>query len=138
MDYFYNTAARMAKSSEILHSNNNYHNACYLGGYVVECYAKIIVSLFSTSNPRLFKHNVQGLNTRLGEILTTNTTLSNYILDGNTVFSSILNNWNPGSLRYVGSTNELTSHALSNSFQNEIKIVMTTLAKLEVDGHTLI
>ena len=49
MDNFYDTAKRMHKSSETLHNNNEFHNACYLAGYVVECYAKIIVEVFSTA-----------------------------------------------------------------------------------------
>ena len=45
MDNFYDSAKRMHNSSQILHNNNEFHNSCYLAGYVVECYAKIIVGL---------------------------------------------------------------------------------------------
>ena len=45
MDHFYDTAKRMYKSTKTLHNNGEYHNACYLAGYIIECYAKIIVGI---------------------------------------------------------------------------------------------
>ncbi len=138
MDNFYDTANRMYKSSQILHNNNEYHNACYMAGYVVECYTKIIVGLFSTNIPRSYSHNLSNLNIALQHILSGNSSLSPYILNGSLDFVTILSNWNPVNLRYIGNANSLNTQSLSISFQNEIQLAMQKLAELQIDGHVLI
>ncbi len=138
MDNFYDTANRMYKSSQILHNNNEYHNACYLAGYVVECYTKIIVGLFSTNIPRSYKHNLSKLDNALQHILSGNSSLSPYILNGSLDFMTILSNWNPVTLRYIENTNSLHNQYVSTNFQNEIQFAMQKLAQLQIDGHTLI
>lgn len=138
MDNFYDTANRMYKSSQILHNNNEYHNACYMAGYVVECYTKIIVGLFSTNIPSSYRHNLSNLNIALQHILNGNSSLSPYILNGSLDFVTILSNWNPVNLRYIDNANSLNNQSLSTSFQNEIQLAMQKLAELQIDGHNLI
>lgn len=133
MDNFYDTAIRMQKSSEILHNNGEFHNACYLAGYVVECYAKIIVENYSQYTPRSFSHNLNRLDTELSSILSGNLSLSQYILNCSIDFSMILSKWNPVNLRYVDISNTLHSQD-SGSFQSEIQLAMQKLTKLKVDG----
>lgn len=138
MDNFYDTAKRMYKSSETLHNNSEYHNACYLAGYVVECYAKIIVGVFSTGIPRRFGHNISNLDIELQNILSGNSSLSAYIMSGPADFNSVLSNWNPGNLRYTESSLTLSNQILSSNFQTEIQTAMQKLAQMEIDGYTLI
>jgi len=138
MDNFYDTAKRMYKSSETLHNNSEYHNSCYLAGYVVECYAKIVVGVFSTGTPRSFGHNIGRLDIELQNILAGNSSLSAYILSGPADFNSVLSNWNPGSLRYTDSSRTLSNQSMSNNFQTEIQSAMRKLAQMEIDGYTLI
>ena len=135
MDNFYDTAKRMHKSSETLHNNNEFHNACYLAGYVVECYAKIIIEVFSTAPPRSFSHNLGRLNSELNSILSGNASLSQYILNGPSDFATVLSNWNPVSLRYIANFNSLSRQTKSNSFQAEIHLAMQKLAQLHIDGY---
>jgi hypothetical protein len=133
-DDFYATAKRMHKSSKTLHNNSEYHNACYLAGYVVECYAKIVVQVFGTRSPRTFGHNINNLNTELGNLLTGNSSLSDYILDGPNDFSSILTYWNPVSMRYRSDANTISNQNISDNFQNEVQLAMAKLAQMKLDG----
>ena len=110
MDNFYETARRMHKASETLHNNGEFHNACYLAGYVIECYAKIIVGLsynFTQEDlAKEFSHDLKKLNRELKYILTSSS-YSTYIVDMETNFSTLLSGslkWNPIK-RYTVSSN---------------------------------
>jgi hypothetical protein len=137
MDNFYDTAKRMHKSSKTLHNNAEYHNACYLAGYVVECYAKIVVGLFSSTQPRSFGHHIVNLNNELQYLLGSNSSLSSYIV-GSTDFSQVILYWNPVNLRYIENLNSISSQNISDAFQNEIQLAMQKLAQMQLDGHILI
>lgn len=135
MDNFYDTAKRMHKSSETLHNNGEYHNACYLAGYVVECYAKIVVGLsVSSHTPRSFGHDINRLNTELQYLLGNNSSLSSYILDGDTNFRQVILYWNPVNLRYIETQNSISSQTISGDFQNEIQLAMQKLAQMQLNG----
>jgi len=131
MDNFYDTANRMYKSSKILHQAQEYHNACYLAGYVLECYAKIIVSIFGTNPPRSFGHNISNLDTELQNILGRDSSLSSYILNGSSDFAQILSKWNPVNLRYIASSNTLVEQDSTN-FQTEIEFAMEKLTQIQI------
>lgn len=138
-DSFLDTAKRMHKSSEILHQNDDFHNACYLAGYVVECYAKILVEKYSSNygnnrTARSFSHNLNHLNTEMQYILSGNNSLSSYILNASTDFINILAKWNPVSLRYVDNTNKINSKNISDDFQAEIDLAMQKITKMQIDG----
>jgi hypothetical protein len=142
MDNFYDTAKRMHKSSETLHNNNEFHNACYLAGYVVECYAKIIVGLsYKLTQEELakeFSHDLKKLNIELQYILS-HSQYSAYIVDMNTDFISLISGnlkWNPEK-RYVVSSNNWNK-SNSDNFQNEIQVAMQKLTQIELDGYNLI
>jgi hypothetical protein len=141
-DDFYATAKRMHKSSKMLHNNSEYHNACYLAGYVVECYAKIIVGLSYDFVPselgKEFSHDLKELNKELQYVITYST-YSAYIVNMRTDFSTILLNvtkWHPIK-RYTSNTNTWNQQN-SNDFQAEIQLAMQKLAQMKIDGHILI
>jgi hypothetical protein len=138
-DDFYATAKRMHKSSKTLHNNSEYHNACYLAGYVVECYAKIIVGLSYDFVPselgKEFSHDLKELNKELQYVITYST-YSAYIVNMRTDFSTILLNvtkWHPIK-RYTSNTNTWNQQN-SNDFQAEIQLAMQKLAQMKIDGH---
>lgn len=133
-DSFLDTAKRMYSSSKLLHNNNDFHNSCYLAGYVVECYAKIIVEKYTTKSAKSFSHNINKLNTELHQILAGNMTISSYILSGNTDYINIFTKWNPVSLRYVDNTNKINSKNISDDFQAEIDLAMQKITKMQIDG----
>lgn len=138
-DNFYATAKRMYKSSKTLHDNSEYHNACYLAGYVVECYAKIVVGLSYGFTPselaKEFSHDLKKLNKELQYIIT-HSSYSPYIVDMRSDFATLLLNvakWHPIK-RYSSNT---WSQQNSNTFQTEIQLAMQKLAQMELDGHNL-
>lgn len=139
-DDFYATAKRMHKSSKTLHDNSEYHNACYLAGYVVECYAKIVVGLSydftSVELAKEFSHDLKKLNKEL-EYIVTHSSYSPYIVDMRSDFATILLNvtkWHP-TKRY---SSNIWSPQNSTAFQTEIQLAMQKLAQMKLDGHNLI
>ncbi len=142
MDNYYDTAKRMYKSSETLHNNSEYHNACYLARYVVECYAKIIVGLsygFTYNDiKRNFSHDLRRLDDELQYVFA-HSSYSIYIVDMRVDFSSLLSGyskWNP-TIRYTENSRE-RNLSDSTNFQNQSQIAMQKLAQMEIDGYTLI
>ncbi|MDI9869536.1 hypothetical protein [Flectobacillus roseus] len=142
MDNFYDTAIRMQKSSEILHNNGEFHNACYLAGYVVECYAKIIVGLtygfVENELAKEFSHDLKKLSKELQYIMN-DSQYSGYIIEMRVNFSSILlgnSKWNPIK-RYISSS-ECWGQVDSNNFQGEIQFAMTILTQMRINGVILI
>lgn len=138
MDSFFDTANRMYKSSKTLHDNSEYHNACYLAGYVIECYAKIIVDV-SSSNKRAksFRHSLSDLEAELKNIAQYDASLANYILEGSLDFPSVLHNWDPVKTRYADNQNTQYNQSLSATFQNEIFFAMEKIGEMKVNGLNL-
>jgi hypothetical protein len=139
-DDFYATAKRMHKSSKTLHDNSEYHNACYLAGYVVECYAKIVVGLSydftSAELAKEFSHNLKKLNKELQYIMTYSP-YSSYIIDMRSDFATILLNvtkWHP--IKRYSSNIWIEQNSIN--FQSEIQLAMQKLTQMELDGHNLI
>lgn len=139
MDSFFDTANRMYKSSKTLHDNSEYHNACYLAGYVIECYAKILVQrAYGFDNKTVaseFCHDLKSLNKELKYIFT-NTSEPLYGIDMSTVFETILSGiykWNPIK-RYSA---DLWKKEASILYQQEILFAIEQLAILKNDGLNL-
>lgn len=141
MDNYYNTANRMFKSSQTLHSNQEFHNSCYLAGYVIECYAKIIIGLtygFNTVDLKEFGHDLKQMGKEF-QYIYSYSSFSSYMLEMPTDFSKILSGsakWNPIK-RYSDTSNEWKP-SNSNDYQNEIVLAMQKMAQMRLDGHNLI
>jgi len=141
MDNYYNTAKRMHKSSETLHNNNEFHNSCYLGGYVIECYAKIIIGVsygFGVSDLKDFGHDLKKMNKEFKYILA-HSSVSGYMIDMPLNFSKSLSGssrWDPFK-RYSDLTNEW-NQTNSNDYQNEATFAMQKMTQMILDGYTLI
>lgn len=143
MSGFYDTAKRMYKSSETLHNSGEYHNACYMGGYVIECYSKIIVGLAYgfTDNEwaKEFSHNLKDLNKQLQYILSNSQVYSQYIVDMNIQFSTIVSGsskWHPNKRYSINSA--CWNQANSADFQQQIYSAMQHLTQMHLDGYSLI
>lgn len=105
-DDYLNTALRMRDDAKILFEKDRYYNACYLSGYVAECYTKyVLISLVNNSNgvrytqrdiKQLFKHDIESL---MNEICNTSTMIpSQCRMDMRTKCTGIWNmsfKWNP-------------------------------------------
>lgn len=135
-DDFKITARRMAQSSITLHQASEFYNACYLGGYVVECYTKIIIGILGVSHRNehridLLINNVESNYLLMNSTATTQLTKAKVMSDLSSDFSGIQSTWHPIK-RYGGAG--LWVESTSNQFQIEITLALQYIAKLEVDG----
>jgi len=142
MDNYYDTANRMYKSAKTLHDNAEFHNACYLAGYVIESYAKIIVGISNGLDYKKiakdFKHDLDKLDNELQYILN-NSAFTSYIVDMRNEFSFLLSGnkmWNP--LKRYSEDSQKWKQTDSINFQNQIQLAMQKIAKLKNDGYNLI
>lgn len=141
MDNYYDTAERMYKSSKTLHTNHEFHNSCYLAGYVVECYAKIIIGLtygFTYTDLKEFGHDIKKMRKEFQYIFS-HSSFSSYMLDIQTDFSTISQGslrWNPMN-RYCDTNTEWIEKN-SIDYQSELLFAMQKIAQLKLDGHNLI
>ncbi len=141
MDNFYDTAKRMQKSAETLHNKGEYHNSCYWAGYVVECYAKIIVGLsypLNYDDLKDFQHDLRKLRKEFQYILAYSS-YSRYMVDMRTDFANVLlgvTKWDINK-RYIEDSLAWTQ-VNSNNFQSEAQLAMQKLTQMQLDGHPLI
>jgi len=143
MDNFYKTALRTFKSSTTLHNSGEYFNAFYLGGYVVECYSKIVLNhAFSLSSEYSKKHFAHDLikTTKEIEYLRQDPSVSGlidtkYIVNLNVECQNIIsgrNKWKPIKRYYDDET--IWDNIASTQFQDAINIVMRQIRLMKIDG----
>lgn len=134
MSQYFQTAERMLQSSKILHENNQFFNACYLAGYVVECYQKIVIQILD-SNPKMI-HDLDELKehykrlkaTRRGQRLVKDS----LAVDIEAKFPSVFQLWNP-THRY-DDTHKWDEES-SLKLQKEIKQCNHILARMRTNGY---
>jgi hypothetical protein len=142
MDNYYITAIRMYDSSKILHTNLDYFNACYMAGYVIECYAKIIISIVYTAQTieiaHLYRHSIKDLDREIKYVLNDSNIGSvinpKYILNIDSNFPDIckgIAKWDPFK-RYDDSYP--WDQNTSNKFQSQIINAINILLEMKVDG----
>ncbi|HEO64409.1 MAG TPA: hypothetical protein ENI73_00920 [Spirochaetes bacterium] len=142
MDNYYLTAGRSFRSSHILHENDEFHMACYLAGYVIECYAKCVVMIVQGANSnqrKKFGHNLEKLNKEIDYLLNDSTISglidSKYLISIKIDCPTILighNKWDP--LNRYDDSGYWDNENTSLSYQNEIKNVMNILKLMRTDG----
>lgn len=138
-DNFRVTAERMRYSSKLLHENNHYHNACYLAGYVCECYIKAIVERSSMTRHLYgsggYNHNLLALNTDLQYAITSGSTIPAqfrpFLLNLTVDCASITNDWNPNS-RYDDTSG--WDQNKSNQFQIEMEKCFDKVADMYISS----
>lgn len=102
----------MQKSSKILFMNQEYHNSCYLGVYVIECYVKIIIGLsygFNTDDLKEFVHDLKLMNKEFQYVFNHSSHNSD-IKDLKIEFEKItkgMTKWHPNK-RYSNASNQRT------------------------------
>lgn len=125
-DNYLKTAERMYDSSRLLHKQSHFHNACYLSGYVAECYLKIMVQKTPTITTPLYGkqglgHNIHRINSELHYAISSSTVTPSlfraHLLDMPIDCPKIYNQWNPLS-RYDDATG-WDNFSESQYFQDE-------------------
>lgn len=141
-DNYHDTVYRMYESSDILYKNQQWFNANYLAGYVLECYCKLILLMASQQgysysghrhNVKEFKHNVNELKEEVELINLRGGLSAGYCLDVQSVCTNLLNSWNPNK-RYEADSGILNNEALALRIHNEVEAIMDLIIKMEIDG----
>lgn len=134
-DNFIKTAERMHDSGKQLDECGHYHNACYLAGYVGECYLKLIVGKIpNLNNPRNYGHKISDMERDIHFTLTSATnlgTLRAYLINM-AVDCPNIHQWSPNK-RYddaSGWDNPIASAA----FQLEQEKCFDQIVAMYVDG----
>ena len=140
MDNFKDTAYRMYEDTLVLHENKKWFNACYLAGYVLECYSKLIIDNAMTlgintqkKSVRGYSHNTILMNSEIKNINLLCGSLSQYCIDLNIDCNTIINNWNPLD-RYNENNVTWNQEAIADKFKEEIDILIEQIMKMELDG----
>lgn len=134
MSQYFNTAERMYKSSKILHDNKQFFNACYLAGYVVECFQKTVIEILNQDPKKI--HDLEDLKrqykslkaTRRGQDLAK----KNLFVDIESKFPTIFSVWHP-THRYDDSYTWTEESSIK--FQEELKHCLHLLNRLKTNGY---
>ena len=128
------TAERTQRSSKALHDSENYFDACYLAGYVVECYMKVLYKHVTKNDPALV-HDLSKLKSQLKGIkkVSTATALQKkgFWLDVEQYCQRICKDWDP---KYRYDDAHPWDEGTSTAFQNEIKRCLAQIARLKTNG----
>ena len=142
-DNFFVASERMYDSSKVLHESNQFHNACYLAGYVLECYGKILIEKAMGGRPKDYGHDLRKMDTELGYFLTSSSagggSFRKYYFDSAVQCPGLrggmagagIDGWNPFN-RYSDSVN--WGQIASGHFQNEREICFEKIVEMYIDG----
>ena len=133
MDDYKETACRMHLDSELLFNAKRWFNTCYLSGYVVECYCKLILEMNPDDNGRRHSHKLDEMQKILHNYALGQNAYSSYCVDVASICPNIINNWSTG-LRYGDDTCIFNSEDMARKFYQEQKEVMLQIKKMMVDG----
>ena len=135
-DDYTKTALRMGSSSKALHNANEFYNACYLGGYVIECYQKILLKLLG--NPGHGHHIPSLINSAETTYLSSSSTIAGQLnrlgvmVNLRADFVYIQSSWGAGE-RYSG-TNSIWNNTMSANYQQEITIALNNISAIATSG----
>lgn len=129
-DNFRVTAERMRDSSKVLHTDGHFHNACYLAGYVCECYLKVIVEN-DVSLPTRRTHNINELIFAINSSTSVPANFRRYHLNFGTDCATFSNDWNPNK-RY--DDNSGWDSQKSHDMQNEMERCFDQVVKMLIDN----
>lgn len=139
MDNYKDTAYRMYEDAEVLLKNNKWFNCCYLSGYVLECYCKLVLNnaisngIISARSIRQYSHRVSDMETDLSMVSLSASQLSKYCLDLNSMCDGLLSEWNPNN-RYNSNMSDWDSKSKADKYKEECDILIEQILEMELDG----
>ena len=142
MDNYYVTAQRMYSDLEVLYKENRWFNTCYLSGYVVECYSKLILSQIlgmTQTQVRNFRHDLQRINIELQTILPTlisgGRIPSSFLVDINCLCPNICSgsqSWHPEH-RYSDGVG-FWEETIAKDYYTEVNKLILILIEMDISG----
>jgi hypothetical protein len=136
MDDYYIAAERMWKDTNILKNNHRWFNTCYLSGYILECYGKLLIQNYTSKKPIDYKHNLKELNKTIQTEIALLEGASKYVLDFKTNCNTIYEGhekWSPKK-RYSAQKGVWDSEATADKFVNEAEKIMNLVVQMKIDG----
>lgn len=138
MDNFYNTAIRIQKDVDILSSSNqSYFNTCYLAGYILECYGKLLILAHdSTVCVKDYGHDLNKINKKIVNDISVNGTYAKYCLDLKTECKAIAigqSKWSPIK-RYEDTSSIWNQKTTADNYINESKKIINVIETMKIDG----
>lgn len=132
-DQYRKTSERMYSSAFLLHNNRQFFNACYLAGYVIECYQKLVIQILG-SDPRMI-HNLEDLKAHYKQLKNTSKARQylkqGIILDIEQKCPTVFLMWHP-THRYDESHEWNEQNSIQ--FQEEIKRINHVIARMKTNG----
>lgn len=130
----------MIESSGVLYDNQQWFNANYLAGYVLECYCKLVLSYaiqigqgVGRNNVRGYSHSIKSMKDDIDCLMISGTQISSYCIDLHDACSNILTHWNPNN-RYESNSHVLGDKVLAEDIKKEVKRLTELVLKMDVDG----
>lgn len=138
MDDFYCTAKRIHKDVKFLFATNqSYFNTCYLSGYILECYGKLLITAHdSTELPKDYGHDLKDINKKINNEISLNTTYAKYCLDLKIECQTIVsghNKWDPIK-RYGDNSSQWNQKSIAEMYINESSKIINLIEDMKLDG----
>jgi hypothetical protein len=133
------TAYRMYEDVEVLINNDRWFNCCYLSGYVLECYCKLVLNnaisegLITNRSVRRYSHRVMDMENDLSMILLSENQLATYCLDLNSECKELLSGWTPNN-RYNGNESSWNEKDKAIKYKEECDILIEQIMRMQLDG----
>jgi len=134
------TAKRTGTSSTVLHDNKEFFNACYIGGYVVECCQKLLLESVTNAGTWNY-HELDDLQrdyrTKLHVLKRSKHAKAsqlaklNLLIEIDKVFKTIFDTWHP---KYRYDDAHGWDETTSQKYQQEIAGAQKIIARLHVNG----
>ncbi|MNC59362.1 hypothetical protein D3C75_1091660 [compost metagenome] len=114
-------------------SKNSWFNTCYLSGYILECYGKLLL----TYGPlKRYGHNLDNINDSISDHILINPSLAKYCLDFKITCNTIYEDpqkWDPKK-RYENDAGVWDSEEIANRFIDESRNVIVMINQMKLDG----
>jgi hypothetical protein len=134
------TAKRTGASSAVLHNSKEFFNACYLGGYVIECCQKLLLESVTNAGTwnyhelddlhRDYKAKVYALkksrHPKASQLIK-----AHAIVDIDKLFKTIFETWHP---KYRYDDAHGWDETTSQKYQQEIIGALKIIARLQING----
>jgi hypothetical protein len=140
MDNYFLAADRLYEDSSILNNNNRWFSACYLAGYVLECYCKVILIVYNLKTYEDLKikygHDLAKLNEEIRNSISKLPPSAKYIIDLKIECPNIYSGaqkWNPVK-RYCCDKGFWDDSFITKNFIDEATKVMKILRLMKFDG----
>lgn len=137
-DNYIDTAYRMSDSVKTLRAAGQWMNACYLSGYIAECYCKLLLQSAQSlgyvlrDHNLLHSHKISGMG---NEIITDLPAVvsPSYCVDLAAECSNIVEDWTVN-MRHESNASVCNHKDKAEAMEKEAEKLMTVIMQMQIDG----